>query len=1514
MALRSWVRKLFGPRRGTAISKTRPRALLGVEVLEDRLVPATIVVNTISDAATDAVITNDTVTLREAINYENAHGGGDTITFDPSIAGQEIKLTNGQLTISQDVTIGQIVVVGQPVPVTVAISGNFESRVFDITSGTVQINNVTIEDGVAVNGNGGAILNGGDLTLTQSTVTGSASRGINGVIPNHYSEEGAGGGIYNYAGATLNLIQSTIADNTAQGGAGGQSSKGVGGGGGGGGAGLGGGIFNNGALSLVNSTVSGNTAFGGTGGNSSGNPDGESRYGYGGDGGGLGGQGGTRSPGLGGDPVRGGFGGGGGGGYAYGFFGSNTAGAIGGFGGGGGGGGAYIDTGLLQGAYSTSVAQGGNGGVYGGQGAAGGSTGYFGHAGHGYGGGGGGGAGIGGGIFSKSANLTITASTIADNSAVGGAGGSNGSVSAESGAGVAGGVFVYSGTASLDSTIIADNSIGGPGGGLSNDARGSFSGSFNLIEDATGVSGLSSSQNRELGRNPNLSALADNGGPTETMAIAPGSELEGGDPNDGVTVDQRNVPRISPPDIGAYQLLAKSTITVTAGPTIVAGSGDNLTASATLSSGVDPTGTITFTLYDPNGNLVDTESATVNGNGVYSTPTGYTLPNSGTVTGTYQWDVHYGGDTDDFSASDDNDPNGQEAVTLPSPTLTGISSQSQVTLGNAPVSLGDTAMLSGGDNPTGTITFTLDLNGNQVTSRQVTVNGDGQYTAHYNLPNSGTVVGTYQWNLSYSGDGNNGEAADDNDVNEQVTVSKASPTLSADPIPAQATLGPTSVTLTDAAALSGGFHETGTITFSLKYDNDGTPIYTDTVNVNGDGLYMPASYTLATTGKVVGDYQWDVTYSGDSNNNGADASANTNQANVDRAKPTLTGTPLPAAVTLGPSPTTLTDQALLLGGYQETGTISFSLYQGAGTTPVFSTSATVSGDGTYTTPTGYVPTAAGAYHWNIFYDGDANNEGIRVDNSAAEDVTVSPAPLANPMLSATAIPAAVTLGTSPVTLKDAAFLSGGAQETGTITFTLYYNGGSTPVDTETATVSGDGLYTTPTGYVPTSPGTYQWDVSYSGDGNNSQAADNGDVNNQVIVTASPQISLDQTMLNLGTTTYGTAGATETYDVSGNYLTGPVSIAAPTGVELSTDGANWSGSLTLNPVSGSVASTVIDVRISALADAGTISGDITASSAGAIEQDISVSGTVAPQALTVSIIGDPSKTYDGTTNAMLSSSNYQINGLVNGDNFTVTNTVGAYNSKDVATASTVTALLAAGDFVPVSGTFATNYTFPSSAAGPGQITAATLLYVANPVSRTYGSANPAFTGGVTGLEPGDTLSGVTTGTLTFTSSATAASSVGSYAITGAGLTVDTSDYVLAQAAGNATALTITPAAVTVTIIGDPSKTYDGTTTATLTPANYHISGLLNGDSFTVSNTTGAYNSKDVATASSVTAALVPADFVPVGNALASNYAFPTSASGPGKITPAGPARSRRRRSPSASSAIPPSPTTARPPPP
>jgi hypothetical protein len=357
--------------------------------------------------------------------------------------------------------------------------------------------------------------------------------------------------------------------------------------------------------------------------------------------------------------------------------------------------------------------------------------------------------------------------------------------------------------------------------------------------------------------------------------------------------------------------------------------------TSTLESGFNPTGTITFTLITPGGATADTETVTVNGNGSYTTPTGFMLPTTGTVTGTYQWNASYRGDTNNNAASDINSVNEQVTVNPASPTLNTTPNTTTVPLGPNAVTLTDTATLADGYHPIGTITFTLIAPGNvTVHTESVTVNGNGNYTTPtgFTLPSTGTVTGTYHWNAIYSGDANNNTASDLNDVNEQVTVIAANPTLATTPNPVSVMLGTTSVTLHDMADLEKGFNPTGTITFTLSYNN--TVVDTDTVMVNGNGLYTtPTGFTLPSSGTVTGTYQWDATYSGDANNTSVSEINNADeQVTVIAAGPTLSTAPNPTTVTLGANSVTLTDAATLSGGFNPTGTITFTLFYNGGST------------------------------------------------------------------------------------------------------------------------------------------------------------------------------------------------------------------------------------------------------------------------------------------------------------------------------------------------------------------------------------------------------------------------------------------------------------------------------------------------------------------------------------------------------------------------------------------------------
>ncbi len=135
---------------------------------------------------------------------------------------------------------------------------------------------------------------------------------------------------------------------------------------------------------------------------------------------------------------------------------------------------------------------------------------------------------------------------------------------------------------------------------------------------------------------------------------------------------------------------------------------------------------------------------------------------------------------------------------------------------------------------------------------------------------------------------------------------------------------------------------------------------------------------------------------------------------------------------------------------------------------------------------------------------------------------------------------------------------------------------------------------------------------------------------------------------------------------------------------------------------------------------------------------------------------------------------------------------------------------------------------------------TVTYTANALSRIYGDANPALTGGVSvaGLVYGDSVGG----TASWSTAAGATSGVGSYAVTGDGITASANYTVRAvQAAGNATALAVTPRAISVT--ADALSRVYGDANPALT---YTLGGmgLVNGDTLTGALATAATATSNV----------------------------------------------------------------------
>ncbi|WP_165912097.1 YDG domain-containing protein [Novosphingobium sp. PhB165] len=292
-------------------------------------------------------------------------------------------------------------------------------------------------------------------------------------------------------------------------------------------------------------------------------------------------------------------------------------------------------------------------------------------------------------------------------------------------------------------------------------------------------------------------------------------------------------------------------------------------------------------------------------------------------------------------------------------------------------------------------------------------------------------------------------------------------------------------------------------------------------------------------------------------------------------------------------------------------------------------------------------------------------------------------------------------------------------------------------------------------------------------------------------------------------------------------------------------------------------------------------------------DATGAGTITQATLLAAIVGNPTKTYDGNANAILTSANYTLTGFIAGEGATVTQTAGLYDGPN-AGAHSVTASLAGGDFAANGGTLLSNYILPTSATGAGTITQAilTAAIIGNPTKTydgttdaTLSSANYMLTGFVAGEGASVTQ---TFGTY---DSPNAGPRIVTAALGSIDFAADSgtllSNYILptsASGAGTINPRPINGRAIDGAIIGNPTKVYDGNTIATLTPANYDLTGFVGSDGAIVTQTVGRYASKD-AGIHLITADLDPSDFTPTGTTLLSNYLLPTTVFGPGTITQA-----------------------------
>ena len=438
---------------------------------------------------------------------------------------------------------------------------------------------------------------------------------------------------------------------------------------------------------------------------------------------------------------------------------------------------------------------------------------------------------------------------------------------------------------------------------------------------------------------------------------------------------------------------------------------------------------------------------------------------------------------------------------------------------------------------------------------------------------------------------------------------------------------------------------------------------------------------------------------------------------------------------------------------------------------------------------------------------------------------------------------------NPVTFT-ATVLTNGSAAGGISGETVSFYSGAVSIGSGTLNASGQASYTTTATQL--AAGTAAVTAVYGGD------------TNYVSSTNSPALS--QTVNQAALTAGLTGAVNKIYD-------GTQSASLVAG-NFTLSGVAAGDSVTLNsPASGTFGTRNVGSGIAVSATGLSISGP---SAANYYLTSSSVSGSIGNIAATnITVTAAPNtKSYDTTTIAGASPA-ITSGGVQSGDTAGFSE---IYNTQNSGAGKTLTP---SGMILDGNGGNNYNYTFVS--LPNGTITPGTLIYSANAAAMTYGSAVPALGGSVGGFVGGETQAGATTGALLFTTTATSASGVGSYPINGSGLTANNGNYQFAQAAGNATALSIAVAGLTVTNLAVPDRVYDGTTNAPLDASNAGLVGLLNGDTVAAvsSNAVAFFADKNVGTNKPVTVSSLPL----TGDA-ATNYSVLGPTNLTGNITPAG----------------------------
>ena len=402
------------------------------------------------------------------------------------------------------------------------------------------------------------------------------------------------------------------------------------------------------------------------------------------------------------------------------------------------------------------------------------------------------------------------------------------------------------------------------------------------------------------------------------------------------------------------------------------------------------------------------------------------------------------------------------------------------------------------------------------------------------------------------------------------------------------------------------------------------------------------------------------------------------------------------------------------------------------------------------------------------------------------------------------------------------------------------NGGASITNYEYST-NGGISWTTPSPAITSSPFTVSglingttYDVQIRAVNSAGNGAASATTQGTPAAPSSPSISGAATA-SAFTKTYGTASTPQSFSITGSALTNDIIATAPTGFEVSSDGTNYATTANFTQSSGSVSGTLY-IRLAATASvSGTYnSQNIVLSSTGASPVNItsaSSGNAVAQKALAITTATVASKVYDrSTTSGTVTPGT--LSGFVGSETVVVSSADGTYADWNVGNGKTATITYTLGD--GTNGGLAANYSLANTIA-TGDITAKALTVTSPAVtSKTYdGNTNASITGSLSGVESGDAVTLIGTGTFA-TANVGAGISVTSTSTLGG---ADAANYTLTQPTGlsgdiTAESQTMTFASLTPVLLStadySPGASASSGLTVTYTSSNPCVANIVGGN--------------------------------------------------------------------------------------